>query len=246
MKRLISAAVIAASTFGLCGCFELSSRTSANPDGSLTIASDFGLDKAVAAEIGKIAGGGKPGDGATPGDFASMCKSGLDGALKEMQSALGPGAAKDVAPTQTSVPKGSGTVSERDGLLVCTFSITMRDPVGQYAEMAKISGIGGAVNSIELLPGGNGYRFKSSLKMADLTKEQTMSKEEQQQLAMMAGLIPREMTTSVTIMGLRIENSNGAVSADGKSVTWKMPLHKILDMRPEAEPLTMTADVYFK
>lgn len=247
MKRIVCAAAVAVAAVGLSGCLELSSRTDVNADGSLTVSSDFGIDKAIAGELGKLAGAGKPKADGAANDFAAMCKSGFEGAFKDMQSALGSGGdSSSQPPAASGVPKGAGTVSERGGFLVCTFKETLTDPLKQYAELMEKSGFGKGVGSIELLPGAKAYRFTSSLKMSDLVQGQAMSEEERQGVALIAGMIPREMTTAVTIAGTRIENANGTVAADGKSVTWKIPLHKIFDMRPEAEPIKMTADVFFK
>lgn len=246
MKRFGCAAAIAIATVGLSGCLELSSRTDVNADGSLTVSSDFGIDKAIAGELGKMTGGGKPKASGAPNDFASMCKNGFDGALKDMQSALGAGGTGDAPPAAADLPKVTGTVTERGGFVVCTFMETLRDPLKQYADLMAKSGFNSGAASIALLPGGNGYRFTSSMKLSDLAQGQAMSDEERQGLALVAGMIPREMTTAVTIAGTKVENANGTVAADGKSVTWKIPLHKIFDMRPEAEPITMSADVYFK
>lgn len=247
MKRLLGVVVVSFGTIGLSGCLQLASRTDVNSDGSLTVSSDFGLDKAVAAEIGKLAGVGKQKADGAANDFAAMCKSGFDGAFKDMQSALGAGGKADAPPpVQTDAPMVKGTVSERDGFVVCTFSETLKEPLKQYAEIMQKSGLGAGIGSIEMLTSGNGYRFSTSLRMSDVMQGQPMSDEERQGVAMVAGMIPREMTTSVTIAGLKVENANGTVSADGKSVTWKIPLHRIFDMRPEAEPIKMTADVYFK
>lgn len=247
MKRFVRAAAIAFAAVGLSGCLELSSRTDVNADGSLTVSSDFGIDKAIAGELGKMTGGGKPKADGAANDFASMCKNGFDGALKDMQSALGAGGTGDAPPPATAdLPKVTGTVTERGGFVVCTFKETLHDPLKQYADLMAKSGFNSGAASIALLPSGNGYRFTSSLKISDLAQGQTITDEERQGLALVAGMIPREMTTAVTIAGTKVENANGAVAADGKSVTWKIPLHKIFDMRPEAEPITMSADVYFK
>lgn len=247
MKRFVCAAAVSLAAVGLSGCLELSSRTDVNADGSLTVSSDVGIDKAIAGELGKMTGGGKPKAEGKPNDFAAMCTNGFDGAMKDMQSALGAGGTGDaLPPAAADLPKVTGTVSERGGFVVCTFKETLRDPLKQYADLMAKSGFNAGAASITLLPSGNGYRFTSSMKLSDLAQGQSMSEEERQGLALVTGMIPREMTTAVTIAGTKVENANGAVAADGKSVTWKIPLHKIFDMRPEAEPIKMTADVYFK
>lgn len=209
----------------------------------MTIATDIGIDKAVAKEIGKYAAAGSPKADGKGSDFGSLCKDGFDSALNDMRSTLGSsGDDKGAMP----LPKMAGDVSARGGFVVCTFKTTLNDPMKQYADAMKAGGFNNAVYQFERLPEGTGYRISTTFKMSDVAQGQTMSDEERQGLAMMSGMIPREMTTSITIAGVKIANTDGVVAADGKSVTWKIPLHRFLDARAEAEPIKMTADVYFK
>lgn len=258
MKRFLCVAAISVAAVGLSGCLDLSMRGEVYPDGSMTLSSSVGLDKAVVAQLVELQGlpkakGTGPSSTGDMASFAAICRDGYEPLLETVGPAPKAGKrgkAASAAPATTAtpaLPKPNGTVSERDGLLICTFKDTYADPVKQYAEMAEKNGLPPAAGQLTLLPGGSGYRIEASLRASDATRNgRKLSEEERQSAAMIVGLIPREMTTAVTIAGIRVENTNGTVSADGTSVTWKIPIHRLFDTRPEAEPIKMTADVYFK
>lgn len=251
MKRLVSICGAALLSVGLSGCLDLSMRGELQGDGSMTISTEIGVDKSVVTQIGQIqapASKGKKASDEAVTAFTAMCKDGYDGVPEGMSPVPKKGSKKGKAADATAtLPKPNGTVSERDGFLVCTVKQTFADPVKQYAEIAEKAGVKGSQGTLTPLVSGTGYRFQATFSGGEALRENgTMSEEERASVAMIAGMIPREMTTSVTIAGVRVENTNGTVSADGKSVTWKLPIHKLFDTRPGTEPIKMAADVYFK
>jgi hypothetical protein len=237
----------------LTGCIEFSSRSEIHPDGSMTSYTDIALNKSVVDEITKMQAAPKGKSAqkqkAPAQDFVSLCKGGFGDLMKEEQAKTKPkAAAKGKSPTPpVELPKAVGTVSTRGDMVVCTLTEVVKDPATQYAAAIQQSGLSPDIAKMELLPSGNGYRFSGSMRMTDfMPKDAPISAEDRAGLSLIAGMIPRELTMSVTTTGTRVENTNGTVSPDGKSVTWKFPIHQIFDTRPEAEPIKFAADVYFK
>jgi hypothetical protein len=246
----------------LTGCIEINARTDLLPDGSARTHTEIAIEKTAVAQLMqmqtemKAASAKSSRKPKSPAyTFASLCRNGIEDLVNQQQPGQTKSKPKAKAVAEVKPPKINGTPSERGAFQVCTLTETYTDPLPQYQAALKRSGLSPEMATMELLPGGNGYRYGGKMRLADIVaadkaksgpSAKSEAADERMALAMLTALMPRDAAMTLTVQGVRVENTNGVVSPDGTSVSWKIPFLKVLDLSPDAEPLELKADVYFK
>ena len=99
---------------------------------------------------------------------------------------------------------------------------------------------------LDLLPTGDGYRFVAEMRKADLPLDAEASPQQRAVMLMMMQSIDPKWALGVSFSGTRIENTNGTLSADGRTVTWKIPVMQFVTVSAENRSIVLKADIYFK
>jgi hypothetical protein len=250
----------------LTGCIEINARSELLPDGSARTHTEIAIEKTAVAQLMQMQAEMKAAsakssrkDKSPVYTFSSLCRSGIEDLVTQeppgQSTSKSKSKPKASAAAEVKPPKIIGTPSERGAFQVCTLTETYTDPMPQYQAAMKRSGLSPEMATMELLPGGNGYRYGGKIRLADVVAAdkaksgptaKTDTANEKMALAMLTALMPRDAAMTISVTGVRVENTNGVVSPDGTSVTWKVPFLKVLDLSPDAEPLELKADVYFK
>ncbi len=249
IARLLAVAML---SLGLGGCFEVSGRMDFNEAGGSTTRIEIAIPKSVADELAKTGNPGKPKKGAKKSaksaadqnEFGDMCRA-LPGELKPKPVK---GKSKAAPPSEPPASTFSAEVSMRDDKIVCSIIEVTADPVKSNVETLQRDKIPAWFSQLDRLASGDGYRLRMRLSLMEMmANDKTVTKADRAVMrGMVAAFIEPEMVTTMTISGRRIENSNGDVSADGASVTWKLPLAKLFDPAAGAAPVVIEADILFK
>lgn len=213
----------------LSGCFELSEDATFREDGSVRFEMEIGLSRDLLAQLANPPGPKRP-PGETPPDPFLGCGKPTAGA---------------------KLPEGIRSMESRRGtrgdMETCRYIIEAADPVAQL-EQAKNIPIPNLRKQLEdeislsHLPGKTGYRLRMGFRSFGPGKvPPRMAKEMAEQTAkMLAGRYLK-----VRIVGKRVENSNGEVAADRRSVTWRFPMARVVDLTAD-KPVTIEADIIYR
>jgi hypothetical protein len=263
--------LVALTCLGLGGCLEVDLRGEVDANGSMTLHTDLAVPKELVDAYA-----GLPGVVAEPhskkrpaskdrasGDFAAHCKDSFKTLIKQAETQWGtkrPVPKRKAATTEKAQPAAmsafTGTYSTRAAFDVCTLSQTVNDPVAELKkELAKDQSEDWTV-MLEPLPGGNGYRFAAEMRKADSLLTDA-SEQQRAATMMMMQFLQQKWALGLSLSGTRIENTNGTISADGRTVSWKIPLMQFfmtdrdLQTGREVQPgrdqsVQLKADIYFK
>jgi hypothetical protein len=264
MSRAVRILLLALATLGLGGCFEVELRSEVHADGSMTLHTDIAVEKAVIGLYGELlppiaaAPGAKKLVAAKPsagGEYAAHCKDGFKSLMHHLETEVEGKKPvpkrKDAkrqkappAPAASAMPAFMGTYTTRGTFEVCTLSYEVKDPVAELKQALLKDQSEEWTMALDPLPGGNGYRFVAEMLKSD---ELVKGVPEEQRAAMMGMLKGFEKwAIGLSLSGIRIENTNGTISADGRTVTWRIAVMEFLRAVPDSRSVVIKADVYFK
>lgn len=243
LLRVLRLMLVAGLAMALAGCFELSARMDIDGSGGSVTRAEIAIPKAVIAEMRKAMraeqkrGAAKGGAGSSF-DFARDCRS-LETearARAEVDAAAGPPQSRTTAQVTTRGP-----------MLVCTVTEVAADPVRANAAALRQQNLPSTFTELERLATGDGYRYRSRANFAAaFLASPALTDDERKAMPEMLALLPEDLVLTMVISGRRIENSNGKVGADGRTVTWAIPLIRFFPNGPDAKVPVLEADIYFK
>ena len=198
----------------LTGCFDFTADSTFRSDGTAQVTAEVG----VSMQLTTLMTSQMPGQR----DFLADCE-------KERP--------RETLPAGVTSIKGKR--SQRGDMALCTYVIDVADPVAAAAaqhdtRVQGAPGMGGLDKpefKIERLREGV-YRLSGQFKPIELS----LPKPEQRGDALATSAMLLAMTTNryvkLTISARRIENATGEVQADGRKVTWKLPLMALVKAMP--------------
>lgn len=220
----LSTIAAAAAALLVAGCFDVAGKAQFKPDGSAAVEVDLAISMQFAALVAGLAkdGGGDP--------------------LKDCV---------DAGPRQSEIPAGVSEVKFTRGTrgesMTCTVSFNAKDPVELLKDVRPKPPDDKDPVEIKAFSFSRrderAYAFRSEIAALPKAEKPKDGAEEFGANIAMAMMANRFLT--LTLSGERIENANGDVSADGKSVTWKVPL-MILMKPPPGYRQEFRADVVYK
>lgn len=227
-----SASIVAslAAVVTLAGCFEITKDATFRDNGEASVVVEIALAAELAAIIGNPALSKQFEQEGAP-NFLSDCGK--------------PWPAGKALPD--GVRSAESVRGKRGEMETCTLVFDVSDPVAAAASARDIQPPPGQKIprqdfSLVRLDGRPGYRLRAVLTPPNLPRPlgdgQNIGK------AVLEALFAnRHMTIGMT--GQRIENANGELAADGRRVTWRLPIAALLDPARDA-PITVEADILYR
>jgi hypothetical protein len=199
------ATVVTACLLLLAACFDVSGKAAFKPDGTAAIE----LEIAVSLQFAALAAG--------------MSKDGSGDPLKDCSPD---------SPRAAEVPPGISVVQVTRGMrgesMTCTITFNVKDPVEALKDFKPKKAEDKdplEIREFRLTRLTDGaYAFRAEVVVPQRPAE---AKPKDGAEEMGAGIVMAMMANhyiTLTLSGQRVENANGDVSADGKSVTWKLPM----------------------
>ena len=217
-------AVAALLPLTLAGCFEITTDAAFNDSGGVTAKVEFAVTQELAAMM-------------SDPQFNKETQGG--GSL--FKDCAKPVEAKDLPEGVRSM---QGVTGQRDGMQTCTVTAEIPDPIAALAKSKEKGATKGGDFTLE--PITDGYRVRGMVDIGAVMGGAGGDAGKQLQgLGMMAGAMFGGRNLTLSLVGARIENANGQVSADQTRVTWKWPIASIFAGGTGA-PLKIEADVIFR